>query len=131
MRDRVFIKFPDYWKYFLPKEYHKYIPPPPKFPDYWKYFLAEKYHKFIDFPLHLLKALYGYTFSGKFLYKEQAGFLREQGFVPIEIMHALWIKCLPNSKILLLLQYSVDFIYAETFTIAIQDFLNALKSCLK
>ena len=105
MRDRVFIKFPDYWKYFLPQEYHKYI----------------------GCPLRLLKALYGYTFSGKFLYEEQADFLREQGFVPIESMPALWIKRLQNSEILLL-QYSDDFMYAGTCTIAIQNFLDALKS---
>lgn len=59
--DQVFIKLPDFWKYLLPKEYHRCI----------------------DHPLCLLKALYDYTFSGKFLYEEQADFLREKDFVPV------------------------------------------------
>ena len=99
-------------------------------PEYWKQLLPDKYHKYIGCPLHLIKALYGYTFSGKFLYEERAEFLRDQGFARIQAMPALWIKRFPNGEIMLF-QYSDDFVYVGTNTAATLDFVTALKACFE
>ena len=48
MQERVFILFPDEWK--------KYVP--------------EHLHKWLGRPVKLLKALYGFNYSGKFLYQD-------------------------------------------------------------
>ena len=66
----------------------------------------EHIHKWIGCPLLLLKALYGYNYSGKFLYQDQAKFLIEQGMV--QIMPGFWIKHLPNDKIHMFLHYVND-----------------------
>ena len=55
--ERAFVKIPAFWKYYVPTELQPYI----------------------GVPLLLLKALYGYTFSGKFLWEDQADFLILQG----------------------------------------------------
>ena len=89
MRERVFVTIPEYWKKVLPEDLHEWC----------------------GVPLLLLKALYGYTFSGKFLYEEQAEFLESQGFRQTSIV-ALWIKNFPNGSIILVLQYSDDFLAA-------------------
>jgi len=51
-------------------------------------------------PLLLLKALYGYTFSGKFLYGEQEEFLIDFGMQPSP-MPAIWRMSIPGGGILL------------------------------
>ena len=72
MHERVFVKFPESWKKCLP----------------------EHLHKWIGWPLLLLRALYGYNYSGKFLYQDQADFLQEEGFT--QFMPGYWIKHLPR-----------------------------------
>jgi hypothetical protein len=64
-------------------------------------------------PLLLLKALYGYTFSGKFLYKEQEEFLIDFGMRPSP-MPAIWRMSIPGGGILLVLQYSDNFLISST-----------------
>jgi len=60
-----------------------------------------------------LKALYGYTFSGKFLYEEQEEFLIDFGMRPSP-MPAIWRMSIPGGGILLVLQYSDDFLISST-----------------
>ena len=81
-------------------------------PEHWKQLLPDELHKWVGRPLLLLKALHGYTFSGKLLYEEQARFLREYGMEPTPIV-ALWKKQVGPDKILLVLQYSDDFLAAS------------------
>jgi hypothetical protein len=64
-------------------------------------------------PLLLLKALYGYTCSGKFLYEEQEEFLIDFGIRPSPIL-AIWRMSIPGGGILLVLQYSDDFLISST-----------------
>ena len=68
MRERVFVQFPEAWKKYLP----------------------EHLHKWIGRPLLLLRALYGYNHSGKFLCQDQVDFLQEEGFT--QFMPGYWIK---------------------------------------
>ena len=104
MRERVFIKFPDGWKRFLPDHLHKWC----------------------GCPLKLLKALYGYNYSGKFLYQDQADFLRSQGLEESGIP-GLWVKHLTNGKKLMFLHYSDDIMCASNCDSTKQAFLNELK----
>jgi hypothetical protein len=53
MKERVFVRFPDSWLPYVPDDLQAYC----------------------NRPLLLLKALYGYTYSGKFLYEEQSSSL--------------------------------------------------------
>jgi len=103
MRERVFALIPDHWKELLPEELHSWC----------------------GWPLLMLKALYGYTFSGKFLYEEQADFLQSQGFRETMIV-ALWKKTFEDGSIILVLQYSDDFLAAGTATKHMEDFKKAL-----
>ena len=57
MRERVFAQFPAYWAEFLPDELKPWI----------------------GRPLLLLKALYGYTYSGKFLYEAKPTLYAKRG----------------------------------------------------
>jgi hypothetical protein len=59
-KERVFVKLPDYWAAHMPDDLKAYC----------------------GVPLFLLKALYGYTFSGKCLYEEQEEFLIDFGMQP-------------------------------------------------
>jgi len=103
MRERVFVIIPEHWKELLPEELHSWC----------------------GRPLLMLKALYGYTFSGKFLYKEQADFLKEQGFRETAIV-ALWKKTFEDGTVVLVLQYSDDFLAAGTNTKHMEAFKKAL-----
>ena len=103
MRERVFVKFPDAWKYHLP----------------------EHLHKWIGRPLRLRKALYGYNYSGKFLYEDQAEFLRQEGLEESGLP-GLWIKHLPNGGTLLFLHYVDDILSACTDDRIHQEFLSSL-----
>jgi hypothetical protein len=94
-------------------------------PEHWKELLPIELHKWIGRPLLLLKALYGYTFSGKLLYEEQAEFLEKYGMRHTAII-ALWKKSLPNGKILLVLQYSDDFLAACDDSQGLEDFKTAI-----
>jgi hypothetical protein len=94
-------------------------------PEHWKQLLPEELHKWIGRPLLLLKALYGYTYSGKLLYEEQAEFLEKYGMRHTAII-ALWKKSLPNGKILLVLQYSDDFLAACDDPQSLEDFKTAI-----
>jgi hypothetical protein len=84
-------------------------------PIAWAEFLPEDLKDWCGRPLLLLKALYGYTYSGKFLYEDQADFLKEYGMRQTSIV-ALWVKHLPENKLLLVLQYSDDFLAASNDT---------------
>ena len=103
--ERVFVKFPAFWKDYVPDELKSYI----------------------GRPLLLLKALYGYTFSGKLLWEDQAEFLTLQGLRPCHGMPALWLKHLPNNGIHLVLQYSDDFLSGATDSEYHANFKEALK----
>jgi hypothetical protein len=103
--ERVFVKFPAFWKYYVPDELKPYI----------------------GVPLLLLKALYGYTFSGKFLWEDQADFLILQGLRAVHGMPALWIRHLPKQGIHLVLQYSDDFLSACTDSVYHLNFKEAIK----
>jgi len=92
-------------------------------PDEWKELLPEELHKWCGRPLRLLKALYGYTFSGRLLYDDQAEFLRNYGLRETEVI-ALW-KMKVQGGMLLVLQYVDDFLAAGP-TRALEDFKVAL-----
>jgi len=78
-------------------------------------------------PLLLLKALYGYTFSGKFFYKEQEEFLIDFRMRPSP-MPAIWRMSIPGGGILLVLQYSDDFLISSTDAIFKNKFQKALSN---
>ena len=78
-------------------------------------------------PLLLMKALYGYTFSGKFLYEEQEEFLISFGMQSTP-MPALWRMHLPGGGVLMVLQYSDDFLIASTDPIIKNKFKTALST---
>ena len=80
-------------------------------------------------PLLLMKALYGYTFSGKFLYEEQEEFLVSFG-MQLTSMPALWRMHLPGGGVLMVLQYSDDFLIASTDAIIKNKFNTALSTRL-
>ena len=103
MTERMFIKLPAYWTEHLPSD------------------LAP----FKGIPLCLLRAMYGYTYSGKLLYKEQAEFLLQFGFTRF-VLPALWFKHLPHNGILIILQYCDDLLCASTSPKALQHFKTML-----
>jgi hypothetical protein len=78
-------------------------------------------------PLFLMKVLYGYTFSGKFLYEEQEEFLISFGMQSTP-MPTLWRMHLPGSGILMVLQYSDDFLITSTDAIIKDKFKTALST---
>ena len=80
-----------------------------KFPAFWKYYVPDELKPHIGVPLLLLKALYGYRFSRKFLWEDQADFLILQGLCAVHGMPALWIHHLPKQGIQWVRQYSDDF----------------------
>jgi Reverse transcriptase (RNA-dependent DNA polymerase) len=104
MKERVLIRFPVLWRKFLPTDLHH----------------------FVDVPLLLNKALYGYTYSGKLLYDEQADFMRSQGFRPVELSPAIWIKELDDNGLVIILQYSDNFLVASTCRQAKSQFRTAI-----
>ena len=101
MRERVFCKLPEYWKNFLPE----YL---------WVY---------CGRPLLLVKALYGYTYSGKFLYQDEAEFLGEEGFTQT-LFPGLWYKKLEGENIMMVLHYVDDILSASTDDEAHKGFLQ-------
>jgi hypothetical protein len=88
--ERVFVKFPDFWSDFLPDDLKPYC----------------------GVPLLLIKALYGYTLSGKFLYEDQADWLQEKQRMRASAFPALWYRW-EEGNVLLVLQYADDFLYAS------------------
>jgi hypothetical protein len=92
MREKVYIKFPDYWANFLPPELANYC----------------------GIPLELLKALYGYTYSGKLLYEEQVTFFSDYGLTQ-SVIPGLWLQWLSEDNILMALHYSHEILRACTF----------------
>jgi Reverse transcriptase (RNA-dependent DNA polymerase) len=99
---------------------------PIRFPVLWRKYLPTDLHHLIDVPLLLNKALYGYTYSGKLLYDEQADFMRSQGFRPVELSPAIWIKELEDDGLVNILQYSDDFLVASTCRQAKAHFRTAI-----
>ena len=102
MRERVFVQFPGHWKKYLPNYLHPWI----------------------GRPLLLLKALYGYNYSGKFLYLDQAEFLTKNDFE--QIMPGFWLKRLENNKIIMFLHYVDDILVASDDDVAKEMFLAEL-----
>jgi Reverse transcriptase (RNA-dependent DNA polymerase) len=105
MRERVFITFPEYWKKFLPEDLAAYC----------------------GIPLLLLRALYGYTYSGKRLYEEQEEFLLKQGFVQ-STMLGIWVKHLLHGGLFILLLFADDLLSACTDSSALHQFKIALSA---
>ena len=105
MRERVFVRFPANWADFVPNHLKKWI----------------------GRPLLLKKALYGYNFSGKFLYLDQAEFLVKQGLEETALP-GLWVKHLRNGGALLFLHYVDDILTACTNDKSHKEFLTALSS---
>ena len=85
-----------------------------KFPAFWAKYLPEELRKYMGRPLLLKKALYGYNYSGRFLWEDQADFLQGQGLHSVAGMPALWVCHLPNGGIHLVLQYSDDWLSSCT-----------------
>jgi hypothetical protein len=104
MKERVFIMFPAYWAAHLPEELRKYC----------------------GRPLRLLKALYGYTYSGKRLYEEQEEFLTGQGFTQSPLL-GLWYKRLENGGIFLVLIFADDQLSACTDSKAHYEYQMAMR----
>ena len=102
MRERVFVQFPNFWKKYLP----------------------ESLHEWIGRPLLLKKALYGYNYSGKFLYQDQEEFLAHHHFR--QLMPGLWLKNLENEKIIMFLHYVDDILIASNDDDALKVFLAHL-----
>ncbi len=96
-----------------------------KFPESWKKYLPEHLHKWIGRPVLLCRALYGYNYSGKFLYQDQAEFLKEQGFT--QVMPGYWIKHLKEGTTLRFLHYVDDILLSSTDLKARAEFLEKLK----
>ena len=82
-----------------------------QFPSFWKCYLPESLHEWIGRPLLLNKALYGYNYSGKFLYLDQAEFLTDNRFE--QIMPGLWLKKLKGNKIIMFLHYVDNILVAS------------------
>ena len=81
-------------------------------------------------PLLLLKALHGYTYSGKFLYEEQAEFIiNTLGFTKCQSAPALYFKRLPNNGLALLFQYSDDILIAATYPQQCQLYIEKFHKC--
>jgi hypothetical protein len=89
MRERVFVILPEYWAEFLPEEYQEWL----------------------GKPLLLEKALYGYTYSGKFLYEDIAEHLRMLNFEPCPSAPAFWRRRSESGKLYFVLQYSDDILH--------------------
>ena len=104
MRERVFVEFPDAWKNFLPEHL-------------WKW---------IGRPLKLRKALYGYNYSGKFLYQDQAEFLESEGFLPSGLP-GLWYKRYPGDRLIMFLHYVDDILIASNDPQVQAFFIESLK----
>ena len=104
MRERVFVLFPEVWKKWLP----------------------EHVHKWIGRPVLLKKALYGYQYSGKFLYQDQAEFLMTQGFEESGLP-GFWFRK-RNGALILLLHYVDDILIAGTVQRDLMEFVDTLKS---
>ena len=102
MRERVFIKFPESWKRYLP----------------------EHLHKWMGRAVLLKKALYGYNYSGKFLYQDQSEFLEREGFE--EVALGYWIKRLPGDKTIEYLHYVDDILSTSDNEVEHQKFLARL-----
>jgi hypothetical protein len=96
------------------------------FPVLWRNYLPTNLHHLVNVPLLLNKALYGYTYSGKLLYDGQADFMRLQGFRPVELLPAIWIKDLDNNGLMIILQYSDNFLVALTCQQAKSQFRTAI-----
>jgi hypothetical protein len=103
MKEKVFIKFPEFWAHYLPENLKKYC----------------------GVPLELLKALYGYTYSGKLLYEEQATFFIEFGLTQ-SVIPGLWFQRLPENNLLIILHYSDDILTACTLPTVHHDFKTKL-----
>lgn len=102
MRERVFVQFPSFWRHYLPADLHEWI----------------------GRPLLLRKALYGYNYSGKFLYLDQAQFLEENNFE--QIMPGLWLKQLQGDKVIMFLHYVDDILVASDDEESLKVFLAQL-----
>ena len=94
MREKVFVRFPPEWADVLPPECRR----------------------FCHVPLRLSRALYGYTFSGKFLYEDQSEFLTSIGFERMDQAPAIWVyRPAPGERpTLMILQYSDDWLVASS-----------------
>jgi hypothetical protein len=104
MKERVFIKFPAPWAEHLP----------------------EHLQEWCGVPLLLKKALYGYTYSGKFLFEEQAEFFKQQGLRQTA-MPALWVRHFEPDGILMVLHHSDDLLAASYPDIHHHNFIEELK----
>jgi Reverse transcriptase (RNA-dependent DNA polymerase) len=104
MKERVFVKFPAYWADHVP----------------------ERLKKYCGVDLLLKKALYGYTYSGKFLFEEQADFFRSVGLRQT-VIPALWVQHFDHGGILMVLHYSDDLLAAGFPSHHHHAFISALR----
>jgi hypothetical protein len=98
-----------------------------KLPEFWRKLLPEDLQPYAGTPLLLLKALYGYRHSGKFLWEDQSEFLYSENLRPLNGMPALWILKLPQGGVHLVLQYSDDFLSACTDSVHHAAFKHSLE----
>ena len=80
-------------------------------PEFWAEFLPEEYHEWLGKPLLLEKALYGYTYSGKFLYEDISEYLISLGFEACPSAPALWRRMSSDGHVYFVLQYSDDVLH--------------------
>jgi hypothetical protein len=95
-------------------------------PDSWLLYVPDDLQAYCNRPLLLLKALYGYAYSGKFLYEEQAEFFTAFGLRQT-MVPALWVKH-TQEGILLVLHYSDDVLAAGTPKRLHDEFITALRT---
>jgi Reverse transcriptase (RNA-dependent DNA polymerase) len=96
-------------------------------PEFWKSFLPDDLAAYCGVPLELLRALYGYTYSGKRLYEEQEEFLKSQGFEQAPIL-GIWVKRLPNNGLFILLLFADDLLSACTDPVELANFKAAISA---
>ena len=106
MRSRVFVKVPELWKELLPEDLHHWC----------------------GRAVRLDKALYGYTFSGKFLYEDQSEFFENECGLRTTPFPGLWTKLVGDDKMLQLLQYSDDMIAASNCLESLADFAAKIQA---
>ena len=96
-------------------------------PESWRDALPEDLHYLCAQPTRLGKALYGYTYSGKYLYEDQAEFLTSIGFTRLDAAPAIWVlhDKKTNRPKLLVLQYSDDWLVGAIDTQA-RDWFRTL-----
>jgi hypothetical protein len=98
-----------------------------KFPSEWANLLPDNLKPYCGVPLCLHKALYGYSHSGRFLFKEQAEFFTEFGLCQT-VIPSLLVKYYDPDDFIAILHYSDDLLSVGKPENCHQEFITKLKS---